>query len=403
MKKLILISLFTLLAFPLSTFAINAPTVDEPPSSVDADYYTLTIYTEPGAKISVVGGPSQLAPVTDGIGTDEEEDGVVEFMVGLAQETVNTFSITAEVNGNTSDSVIISVNETSGGFSSGGDTTPPDVPILNEIPEFVDAITYIITGEAEPDANVNARTTDGELVGSGQTNEDGFFQITVPLEEFQTNRFNISAEDEFGNESSAVQALIRHSVDLEGEQEVELVTSAQVFFEDTDGHWAEDYINDLYEQEVVSGKEEGIFDPNGYITRAELTKIAMLAFGHSVNTNVNEHPFSDVPMNSWFAPYVEEAKRLGVVEGYPSGGFGPNDYITRAAALKIIIESAGYAVIGAIEHFPDVPVNAWYSSYVTFAYENDIVGGYEDGTFGPANYITRAQVAKIVVKVLEME
>ncbi|MBU0727328.1 S-layer homology domain-containing protein [Patescibacteria group bacterium] len=402
MKKLILISLFTLLAFPLSTFAINAPTVDEPPSSVDADYYTLTIYTEPGAKISVVGGPSQLAPVTDGIGIDEEEDGVVEFMVGLAQETVNTFSITAEVNGNTSDSVIISVNETSGGFSS-GDTTPPDVPILNEIPEFVDAITYIITGEAEPDANVNARTTDGELVGSGQTNEDGFFQITVPLEEFQTNRFNISAEDEFGNESSAVQALIRHSVDLEGEQEVELVTSAQVFFEDTDGHWAEDYINDLYEQEVVSGKEEGIFDPNGYITRAELTKIAMLAFGHSVNTNVNEHPFSDVPMNSWFAPYVEEAKRLGVVEGYPSGGFGPNDYITRAAALKIIIESAGYAVIGAIEHFPDVPVNAWYSSYVTFAYENDIVGGYEDGTFGPANYITRAQVAKIVVKVLEME
>lgn len=404
--KNILALLLLMLIFPISALAINAPVVDEPPSSVDADTYTLVIYTEAGAKINVVGGPSQLAPMTDGAGSDDE-DGVVNFMVALAQNQENTFSITAEKNGNTSDSVVVTIVEAVASSGS-GDTSPPPVPTINEIPEFVDALEYIITGETEPSANVTARDTYGALAGSGMADSRGFFQITVQLEEFKTNRFNISAEDSSGNVSDEVQALIRHSVDLEEEvveeeEEVEVVTSAQIFFSDTDGHWASDYINQLYEEEVVSGKSEGIFEPNGYITRAELTKIAILAFGHSVSTNVNEHPFSDVPMNSWFAPYVEEAKRLEIIEGYPSGGFGPNDYINRAAALKILLGAAGVDVSKESSDFDDVPGDSWYANYVGYAADNGIVGGYGDGRFGPGDYITRAQVAKVVVKILEMQ
>ncbi|MBU0577424.1 S-layer homology domain-containing protein [Patescibacteria group bacterium] len=402
--KNLIISLAIALIFPLTAFAIGVPLFDEPPTSVDADSYTFTFYTEEGAKISVLGGPAFIAPVTDGFDPDGEANGTVEVTVGLAQNQENTFSITAEINEQTSDSVMVTINEVSSSAGE-GDTTPPDAPFINEIPEFVDAIEYIITGETEPYANVTAVLTDGTIVGSLQADSRGIFQFLVDFEEDKTNRVNITAEDEAGNVSPATQAVIRQSVDLpeeeEAEEEEELFTSAQVFFEDIQGHWAQNYIEALYEEDVVSGKTETIFEPNGYITRAELTKIAILAFGYSINTSVDEHPFSDVPRNSWFAPYVEEAKRLEIIEGYPSGGFGPNDYITRAAALKIIIEASEIDFSGYTPDFPDVDTSSWYAPYVGYAQANGIISGYPDGTFGPGNYITRAAVAKIVVNMME--
>jgi hypothetical protein len=385
--------------------AINAPIVRNIPPEVDADTYTLTIYTEEGAKATVTGGPSQIAPVTDGAG-DDLQDGQVEVMVGLKQNTVNRYSIVVEKNGEVSDSVIVELNEVSKNSSGSGDTTAPPAPTLNPIPEFVSSREYIITGTTEPFANIYGRTVEGESLGSSQADENGFFQFTVPLEENKTNRYNISAEDEAGNEGPATQAVIRMSVDLNEPAEPEppkLETSAQQFFNDTKGHWAEAYINQLYQTDVVSGKSEGIFDPDGLITRAELTKIALLAFGHSVNTDVDTHPFSDVPRNSWFAPYVEEAKRLGFVSGYETGGFGPNDYVNRAAALKILLGAADVEMEETVVSFPDVPGDSWFADYIGVAKVNDIVSGYSDGNFHPERNITRAQVAKMVVKILNLK
>lgn len=403
MKKTSLLTLLMALAMPFSAFAVESPIVDEVPSSVDANTYVLTIFVEPGAKVTVVGGSSQIAPVTDGLGADVE-DGEVEIMVGLGQNTVNTFSITAEKDGEVSDSVVIEITEqTSVSSNASGDTNPPQVPSLNEIPAFVDAKEYIISGETEPLANIYAYTVQGIVAGTTQADDNGYFQVTVDLEEDKTNRFNVTAEDEAGNESSASQAVIRQVVQRDSEEKEEpLVTSAQVFFGDIDGHWAESYINQLYSEGVVSGRSENVFDPNGLITRAELTKIAILATGHSTITTVHEHPFQDVPLNSWFAPYVNEAVRLGIASGYPSGGYGPNDFITRAAALKIILAAAGFEVSDTSNDFTDVNSNDWFAPYVSFASKNGIVNGYLDGSFGPGRNITRAEVAKIMIKVLEL-
>lgn len=49
-------------------------------------------------------------------------------------------------------------------------------------------------------------------------------------------------------------------------------------FTDTVGHWGEAFITELWVKGVVNGKKPGIYDPNGNLTRAELTKIAALAF-----------------------------------------------------------------------------------------------------------------------------
>lgn len=404
-NRYLALAVITFFSYSLSVFAINSPLVESIPSSVDANTYIITVYVENGATVSVVGGPSQLAPVTDGAGNDVE-DGEVQIEVALAQNTVNSFSITAQKGTSVSDAVLIEINE----VSASGGTPPPSAPTLQPIPSSVEAAEYTITGYTEENANIYARNVGGDTVGTAKADSKGFFGVTVPLEAGKTNRINVSAENAEGGEGSASQAVIRQSgeaITTPAEDEVEdepvptLYTSSQIFFNDTEGHWAKDYINELYEKEVVSGKSEGIFDPNGLITRAELTKIAILAFGHSVDTNPNEHPFQDVPLNSWFAPYVEEAQRLGFVSGYDSGGFGPNDFVTRAAALKILLGAAGIDTSDITPDFPDVAGDAWFAGYIGFAQTNGIVGGYADGSFGPGNNMTRAQVAKVVIKLLE--
>ena len=185
-------------------------------------------------------------------------------------------------------------------------------------------------------------------------------------------------------------------------------------FTDTIGHWAEVYIEEIASLSIVSGKSEGIFAPNDAITRAELTKIATKAFGISVAPVVNYMPFTDVATSSWYATYVTAAKESGIVQGYGED-FRPNNTINRAEALKIMLEAAGF--VDYTEYwdnnyahrdwyyvwFTDVPFGEWFSQYVAYAKDSGIIGGYADGTFGPGNDITRAEVAKIVSIILEMQ
>ena len=406
MKKInFLIILVLALSFPLGAFALSAPTVDPVPDEVDANSYTLRIHTSVGATISVVGGPSQIAPITDGEGGDEP-DGIVEVDVGLAQEQANTFSISASLDDDSSDSITVTINETSaGGPILPGDHTPPDPPILDPVENPVIAYEYTITGSTEADANIYVRKPDGSLVGSTRANSNGIFEVTVDLEIGKTNRLNVSAEDAAYNVGLSTQIVIQavqpdYPPEEEPEEEEEIVPGTHPFT-DIIGHWAEDYIRQIYEKGIVSGKSATIFDPDSNITRAELTKIALNTFDYSVPTSVQTAPFPDVTLDAWYVAYVTEAKESGIVEGYPDG-FHPNNPITRAAALKILLEAAGMEVGSGVTGFPDVPQDAWFAPYVAFAETNGIVGGYPDGTFGPGNRITRAEVAKIVVKILEL-
>lgn len=411
-KHFLLLILSVALFLPNIALAINAPSVDAAPSTIDADFYTLIIHTNAGATVSVLGGPSFIPPVTDGAGNDEE-DGTVEVTVGLGQNQENIFSIVSELNGATSNSVEVTINEQAvvSGGSQSGDTTAPDKPVLDEIESPIDADSIMIKGSSEADANITIETPDGTRIGSGRASSQGLFGVSVPLERGKTNRLNVYAEDGAGNVGKATQAVIQVLEGVAGaadevrpeiiaeEPKPELYTTPQ--FSDVEGHWAKGYIEDLYDMGIVNGKSETLFEPDAYITRAELTKVALNAFNINVNESVDVQPFPDVETNAWFAPFVEKAKELEIVQGFEDG-FHPNDAISRAAALKILLEASGLNLVGSGADFSDVPSDAWFEVYVSFAQNNGIVGGYADGTFRPGNKITRAEVIKIVTKILEL-
>ena len=152
--KKIILSLLLSLVFPMGVFALSAPIVSSVPSQIDADVYTLTIKVPIGSKVNVVGGPSDLAPMTDGENGDVL-DGIVKFMVGLAQEKTNIFSINAEKNGEVSKSITVTIKETSKAVSTEkGDTTAPSAPVLDDIANPVKAYEYEITGSTESNANI---------------------------------------------------------------------------------------------------------------------------------------------------------------------------------------------------------------------------------------------------------
>lgn len=186
-------------------------------------------------------------------------------------------------------------------------------------------------------------------------------------------------------------------------------------FKDVKNHWGKAYIEKLQGMGVVSGKSATRFAPDELVTRAELTKIAVNAFGLPVPATVTAKPFADVAIDAWFAPYVQAAKDNGIVQGVGNNRFAPNEPVTRAAALKIFIETAKFTDVVAVFQaqymkdgwsyvfFPDVMIGQWFDKYVGYAKEKGIVGGYADGNFRPGNSITRAEAAKIAVKVLDMK
>ena len=174
-------------------------------------------------------------------------------------------------------------------------------------------------------------------------------------------------------------------------------------FLDIAGHWAEKYIKTIADLGIISGKTADTYAPNDPITRAELTKMAIIAFNYKTE-QPKSAPFNDVESYAWYAPYILAAKDSNIIKGYSGNFFRPNNPINRAEALTILIKAAGFQVDpNAVVSFTDTPSSSWYMPYLAYAKNNGIISGYADGTFGPGKSITRAEAAKIIVKILEMK
>ncbi len=193
------------------------------------------------------------------------------------------------------------------------------------------------------------------------------------------------------------------------------VAKRSIQFTDTVGHWAEAFIRNIANLGIVKGKTVTRFAPDDLITRAELTKLAVAAFAVPIPMpeTITYKPFDDVELDEWYAPFVVAARMKGLVSnvGKP---FNPNAPITRAEALKILMVAAGYSDIDynfqqnyagnsgwTYAGFRDVPMGAWFAKFVAYAKDFGIVGGNDDGLFHPENPMTRAEVSKVVVRMLD--
>ncbi|RIX47246.1 hypothetical protein D3P08_25350, partial [Paenibacillus nanensis] len=105
-------------------------------------------------------------------------------------------------------------------------------------------------------------------------------------------------------------------------------------FADVAGHWSKSAVNDMGSRMVIEGTGEGQFSPDRNITRAEFAAIIVRGLG--LRLEEGAVPFSDVNESAWYSSAIETAYAYKLINGYEDGTFGPNDPITREQAMVII-------------------------------------------------------------------
>lgn len=171
-----------------------------------------------------------------------------------------------------------------------------------------------------------------------------------------------------------------------------------------DTYFAHDYIKTLYDLGVIEGNDKGEFAPNNTLTRAEVTKIALLTFFTVELSETDEGLYNDLEEGAWYLSTVASATRFGIVEGFDDGSFRPNAPVNRAEALKIILKAAAVSLDeeNSTLSFEDVPTESWYYNYILFAVNHGIVQGRSSTHFAPEDYVTRGEMAKIAVLTSEL-
>ncbi|OGC82708.1 MAG: hypothetical protein A2788_02460 [Candidatus Abawacabacteria bacterium RIFCSPHIGHO2_01_FULL_46_8] len=112
--------------------------------------------------------------------------------------------------------------------------------------------------------------------------------------------------------------------------------------------------------------------------------------------------FQDVAALHWSSKYFRALKAAGALSGTATGQALPDQAITRAELLKIVLKLAGIepdqADLNLLRRLTDVQANTWYGPLVATAIAKGIVSGYSDGSFRPNRLVTRVEALKIMFK-----
>lgn len=166
----------------------------------------------------------------------------------------------------------------------------------------------------------------------------------------------------------------------------------------------------------ISGYPDKSFRADSYITRAEIatmfTRVLRLDINPVSNAFVTKEilfgpTYTDIPEDHWSYVYVELAKIYKILYGYDDETFRPNDPITRAE-IAVIISNAwellGIESSNSPNHeIYDVDSSHWAYDAINRVYNAGIVSGYDDGTFKPDQYTTRAEIVVIINNMLNRE
>ena len=108
-------------------------------------------------------------------------------------------------------------------------------------------------------------------------------------------------------------------------------------------------------------------------------------------------PFTDVNSNSWYFNAVEFVYNKGIMQGVSSTKFSPSGTVTRGMLVTMLWRMAGEPYVGG-GSFDDVASGSYYATAVAWAAKNGIVDGYNSTRFGPNDAVTREQIATMLYR-----
>ena len=161
-----------------------------------------------------------------------------------------------------------------------------------------------------------------------------------------------------------------------------------------------DLLNDSDHFAYVIGYMDGNVRPYGLISRAETTTIFFRLLKDSVRDDnlLTSNTYTDVADDYWANTAISTMTGLGIVQGRSTTTFDPKAPITRAQFAAICARFDTGKSSGT-QTFTDIKGH-WAEKYIQRAAELGWIKGFEDGTFRPDTYITRAQAMTMINRVL---
>ncbi|MDO4541385.1 MAG: S-layer homology domain-containing protein [Bacillota bacterium] len=153
----------------------------------------------------------------------------------------------------------------------------------------------------------------------------------------------------------------------------------------------------------VVGYGDGEFKEDNNLTRGECAAmLARLTEGFNEN-NTYECDFKDIGVNGkypWYTNYVGFLQSNGIVKGYEDGTFGGDDPITRAEFTTMTVNYFKWEKSEDTITFTDVPKTYWAYEAINNAYVHGFIVGFGDDTFRPENDITRVHAVILLNRAL---
>ena len=158
----------------------------------------------------------------------------------------------------------------------------------------------------------------------------------------------------------------------------------------------------LVKAKIATGYTADEYRPTNAISRQAMAAFLYRQAGAPGGTDpaCTADPFSDVGVGGLFCGEIAWLADQGIAGGYPDGSFGATRPISRQAMAAFLYRAAnpggGDPAPCAVAPFPDVAVDSPFCGHITWMAGTGITGGYVDGTFRPANAVSRQAMAKFL-------
>lgn len=152
---------------------------------------------------------------------------------------------------------------------------------------------------------------------------------------------------------------------------------------------------------VIQGYPDGTFRPEQTVNRVEAIKMIFTAISVAEPTQYREPTFNDIQKDAWYFQTLRKAFSLNIVQGYPDGSFKPAQTVNLVENLKIML-TAGKAQLPTqlltVGPYNDAPAGQWYTPYVYFAKEHNLITGDAQNNIHPSEGMSRAKLAETLYR-----
>ena len=174
-------------------------------------------------------------------------------------------------------------------------------------------------------------------------------------------------------------------------------------FQDVENHWAKEYVEFFSQREILNGRTEESFEPEGLIKESEIIKFIMAVTVNSEEQIIYEDiTLEEAYENQWYSEYIKQAKALDLLSD--DAEIKPDEYPTREKIIAWIVEGLQVLEVEITEDmktysgdFTDFnEVDEAYKEAVIIAHNLGIISGNANGTLTPRRNIKRGEVAKMM-------